>query len=135
MIANQIKRLNVYQDYEEYYHCGLIGLWYAYERYEEEKESFLAYAVVTVRGHILGRLRTERVVQERYVCAGEYDERFEPEDAGTRAKDFMSVLNERERHIISERFFAGEKMGEIAIGMGMTYYQTRWLYRQALEKM
>ncbi|OSX99209.1 hypothetical protein BTJ45_03886 [Bacillus mycoides] len=29
MIANQIKRLNIYQDYEEYYHCGLIGLWYA----------------------------------------------------------------------------------------------------------
>ncbi|OSX99210.1 hypothetical protein BTJ45_03887 [Bacillus mycoides] len=41
----------------------------------------------------------------------------------------------QERYIISERFFAGKKMGEIAIEMGMTYYQTRWLYRQALEKM
>lgn len=69
------------------------------------------------------------------MCVGEYEERFECEDMGTGAKDFMSVLNERERHIISERFFAGKKMGEIAIEMGMTHYQTRWLYRQALEKM
>ncbi|MGN4425578.1 sigma-70 family RNA polymerase sigma factor [Bacillus cereus group sp. MYBK30-1] len=135
MIINQIKKLGIYQDYEEYYQCGLIGLWYAYERYDAEKGSFPAYAVVTVRGYILERLKKECVVQERYVCVGEYEERFECEDAGTRAKDFMSVLDERERHIISERFFTGKKIGEIATEMGMTYYQTRWVYRQALEKM
>lgn len=65
MIIGQIKRLNTYQDHEEYYQCGLIGLWHAYER---------------------------------YVCVREYDERFEFEDVGTRAQDFMSVLNEREAH-------------------------------------
>ncbi|AJH20154.1 sigma-70 family RNA polymerase sigma factor [Bacillus mycoides] len=74
-------------------------------------------------------------MQERYVCTDEYEERFECEDAGTRAKDFMSVLDEREKHIISERFFTGKNMGEIASEMGMTYYQVRWVYRQALEKM
>lgn len=135
MIINQIKRLNIYQDHEEYYQCGLIGLWYAYERYEEEKGSFPAYAVVTVRGYILERLKKECVVQERYVCTDEYGERFGYEDMGTRAKDFMSVLDEREKHIISERFFTGKNMGEIASEMEMTYYQVRWVYRQALEKM
>lgn len=135
MIVNQIKKLGIRQDYEEYYQCGLIGLWYAYERYDAEKGSFPAYAVVTVRGYILERLKKECVVQERYVCVGEYDERFESKDAELVAQDFMSVLNERERHIISERFFAGKTMGEIACEMEMTYYQTRWLYRQALEKM
>lgn len=135
MIVNQIKKLGIRQDYEEYYQCGLIGLWYAYERYDAKKGSFPAYAVVTVRGYILVRLNKECVVQERYVCVGEYDERFESKDAELGAQDFMSVLNERERHIISERFFAGKTMGEIACETGMTYYQTRWLYRQALEKM
>ncbi|PER35088.1 RNA polymerase subunit sigma-70 [Bacillus cereus] len=134
MIVNQIKRLNIYPDYEEYYQCGLIGLWHAYERYEEEKGSFPAYAVVTVRGYILERLKKECVVQERYVCTDQYEERFECEDVGTRAKDFMSVLDDREKHIISERFFEGKNMGGIANEIGMTYYQVRWLYRQALEK-
>ncbi len=69
------------------------------------------------------------------MCVGEYDEQFESEDMGTGAKDFMSVLDKRKRHIISERFFTGKKMGEIASEMRVTYYQTRWIYRQAPEKM
>ena len=66
MIVNQIKKLGIYQDYEEYYQCGLIGLWYAYERFDPEKGSFPAYAVVTVRGYILEI--EERVCSAREVC-------------------------------------------------------------------
>ncbi|MGE1013458.1 sigma-70 family RNA polymerase sigma factor [Bacillus wiedmannii] len=135
MIVNQIKKLGIYQDHEEYYQCGLIGLWHAYERFDAEKGSFPAYAVVTVRGYILERLKKESALQERNVYVGEYEEIFTFEDAEIRAKDFMSVLDEKEKYIIFERFFAGKTMGEIASEMEMTYYQVRWVYRQALEKM
>ncbi|MCU5496657.1 RNA polymerase subunit sigma-70 [Bacillus wiedmannii] len=135
MIVNQIKKLGIYQDHEEYYQCGLIGLWHAYERFDAEKGSFPAYAVVTVRGYILERLKKESVLQERNVYVGEYEEIFTFEDAEIRAKDFMSVLDEKEKYIIFERFFVGKTMGEIASEMEMTYYQVRWVYRQALEKM
>ena len=66
MIVNQIKKLVIRKDYEEYYQCGLIGLWYAYERHDARE--FSAYAVVTVRGYILERLKKEFAVQERCVC-------------------------------------------------------------------
>jgi len=135
MIVNQIKKLGIYQDHEEYYQCGLIGLWHAYERFDAEKGSFRAYAVVTVRGYILERLKKESALQERNVYVGEYEEIFTFEDAEIRAKDFMSVLDEKEKYIIFERFFVGKTMGEIASEMEMTYYQVRWVYRQALEKM
>ncbi|MES5941407.1 MULTISPECIES: sigma-70 family RNA polymerase sigma factor [unclassified Bacillus cereus group] len=135
MIVNQIKKLGIYQDHEEYHQCGLIGLWHAYERYDAEKGSFPAYAVVTVRGYILERLKKESALQERNVYVGEYEEIFSVEDVGMRAKDFMSVLDEKEKYIIFERFFVGKTMGEIANEMEMTYYQVRWVYRQALEKM
>ncbi|PTC13543.1 sigma-70 family RNA polymerase sigma factor [Bacillus wiedmannii] len=135
MIVNQIKKLGIYQDHEEYYQCGLIGLWHAYERFDAEKGSFPAYAVITVRGYILERLKKESALQERNVYVGEYEEIFTFEDAEIRAKDFMSVLDEKERYIIFERFFVGKTMGEIASEMEMTYYQVRWVYRQALEKM
>ncbi|MCC2326243.1 sigma-70 family RNA polymerase sigma factor [Bacillus wiedmannii] len=135
MIINQIKKLGIYQDHEEYYQCGLIGLWHAYERFDAEKGSFPAYAVVTVRGYILERLKKESALQERNVYVGEYEEIFTFEDAEIRAKDFMSVLDEKEKYIIFERFFVGKTMGEIASEMEMTYYQVRWVYRQALEKM
>ncbi|SCC67231.1 sigma-70 family RNA polymerase sigma factor [Bacillus wiedmannii] len=135
MIVNQIKKLGIYQDHEEYYQCGLIGLWYAYERFDAEKGSFPAYAAVTVRGYILERLKKEFAVQEKCVCVGEYEDIFHFEDIEMRAKDFMSVLDEKEKYIIFERFFVGKTMGEIANEMEMTYYQVRWVYRQALEKM
>lgn len=57
------------------------------------------------------------------------------EDVEIRVKDFMSVLDEKEKYIIFERFFVGKTMGEIALETEMTYYQVRWMYRQALEKM
>ncbi|HDR6309247.1 TPA: sigma-70 family RNA polymerase sigma factor [Bacillus cereus] len=135
MIVNQIKKLGIRQDYEEYYQCGLIGFWHAYERFDAEKGCFPAYALVTVRGYILERLKKESTVQERYVCVGEYEDIFHFEDTEMRAMDFMSVLDEKEKHIIFERFFVGKTMGEIASEMEMTYYQVRWVYRQALEKM
>ncbi|KAA0785914.1 sigma-70 family RNA polymerase sigma factor [Bacillus sp. BPN334] len=135
MIVNQIKKLGIYQDHEEYYQCGLIGLWHAYERFDAEKGCFPAYAFVTVRGYILERLKKESALQERNVYVGEYEEIFSFEDVGLRVQDFMSVLDEKEKYIIFERFFVGKTMGEIASEMEMTYYQVRWVYRQALEKM
>lgn len=135
MIVNQIKKLGIYQDHEEYYQCGLIGLWYAYERYDAEKGNFPAYAVITVRGYILERLKKEFAVQEKCVYVGEYEDIFHFEDIEMKAKDFMSVLDEKEKYIIFERFFVGKTMGEIASEMEMTYYQVRWVYRQALDKM
>ncbi|MDD1370517.1 sigma-70 family RNA polymerase sigma factor [Bacillus sp. MHSD_36] len=135
MIVNQIKKLGIYQDHEEYYQCGLIGLWHAYERYDAKKGSFPAYAVITVRGYILERLKKEFAVQKKCVCVGEYEDIFHFEDIEMRAKDFMSVLDEKEKYIIFERFFVGKTMGEIATEMEMTYYQVRWVYRQALDKM
>ncbi|EEK97581.1 RNA polymerase sigma factor [Bacillus cereus BDRD-ST26] len=104
MIVNQIKKLGIYQDYEEYYQCGLIGLWHAYEKFDAEKGSFPAYAVVTVRGYILERLKKEFTVQEKCVCVGEYEDIFRFEDIEMKVKDFMSVLDEKEKYIIFERF-------------------------------
>ena len=134
MIVNQIKKLGIRQDYEEYYQCGLIGLWHAYERFDAEKGSFPAYAVVTVRGYILERLKKEFAVQEKCVYVGEYEDIFHAEDIEMRAKDLMSVLNEKEKYIILNAF-CREDDGEIALETEMTYYQVRWVYRQALEKM
>lgn len=111
MIVNQIKKLGIYQDHEEYYQCGLIGLWHAYERFDAEKGSFPAYAVVTVRGYILERLKKESALQERNVYVGEYEEIFSFEDVGLRVQDFMSVLDEKEKYIIFRTFFCREDDG------------------------
>ncbi|MBS7693889.1 hypothetical protein KIN08_10000, partial [Vibrio cholerae] len=85
--------------------------------------------VITVRGYILERLKKEFAVQEKCVCVGEYEAHFHFEDIEMKVKDFMSVLDEKEKYIIFERFFVGKTMGEIALETEMTYYQVRWIYR------
>ena len=41
----------------------------------------------------------------------------------------------RRRSILFLNAFCREDDGEIALETEMTYYQVRWVYRQALEKM
>ncbi|ABS23973.1 sigma-70 family RNA polymerase sigma factor [Bacillus cytotoxicus] len=137
MIKNQMKRLCLYKDYEEFYQCGLIGLWMAYERYEEEKGSFSNYAFVTVRGYLLEKLKKENRFQTYHTCFEQ--EHFEHVcgvvEVSSEVHEYMSVLNEREKHVITESFFMGKSIDEIAGEMGLTYYQVRWIYRQAFKKM
>ncbi|PFA18452.1 MULTISPECIES: sigma-70 family RNA polymerase sigma factor [Bacillus cereus group] len=136
MIKNQMKKLCLYKDYEEYYQCGLIGLWKAYEKYEGEKGTFSAYAFVTVRGYLLEKLKKESKFQKRHTCVEqEILQNVCEAEVPSEIQDYMSVLDEQEKYVIFERFYAGKKIHEIAEEMRMTYYQARWIYRRALEKM
>ena len=136
MIKNQMKKLCLYRDYEEYYQCGLIGLWKAYEKYEEEKGTFSAYAFVTVRGYLLEKLKKESKFQKQHTCVEqEILQNVCGAEVSSETQDYMSLLDEKEKHIIYERFYVGKKIHEIAEEMEMTYHQVRWIYRQALGKM
>jgi len=136
MIKNQMKKLCIYRDYEEYYQCGLIALWRAYEKYDEEKGSFPAYALVTVRGYLLGQLKKECRVQDQEVCTEWHMlENIGGEEKQEEAFEYMSMLEEKESFVLFEHFYGGKKIHEIATELGMTYHQTRWIYRQALKKM
>ncbi|WP_242216830.1 sigma-70 family RNA polymerase sigma factor [Bacillus cereus group sp. BfR-BA-01380] len=136
MIKNQMKKLCIYRDYEEYFQCGLIALWRAYEKYDEEKGSFPAYALATVRGYLLGQLKKERCFQDRETCTELYIlENIGGEEKRTEVFEYMSMLEENEQFVLFEHFYGGKKMHEIAAELGMTYHQARWIYRQALKKM
>ncbi|MEN1937292.1 sigma-70 family RNA polymerase sigma factor [Paenibacillus sp. 102] len=136
MIKNQMKKLCLYRDYEEYYQCGLIGLWKAYEKYEEEKGTFSAYAFVTVRGYLLEKLKKENRFQKRHTFASqEILQNVCGAEVSSEVQEYMSLLDKKEKYIILEHFYAGKKIHEIAQKLGMTYHQVRWIYRQAIKKM
>ncbi|MGG2017485.1 sigma-70 family RNA polymerase sigma factor [Bacillus sp. S10(2024)] len=136
MIKNQMKKLLIYRDYEEYYQCGLIALWRAYEKYDEEKGSFPTYALVTVRGYLLERLKKECRVQEQEVCTEQHIlGNIGREEEQRETFEYMSMLEENEQFVLFEHFYGGKKIHEIATELGMTYHQARWIYRQALKKM
>lgn len=65
LIVSMIKRFHIYKDFDEYYQVALIGLWRAYQKFDESKGSFSAYAYTTVRGTILSYLKGNALREER----------------------------------------------------------------------
>ncbi|WP_102275807.1 sigma-70 family RNA polymerase sigma factor [Cytobacillus massiliigabonensis] len=55
MIYKIISSLNIYKNKDEFFQVGLIGLWEAYEQFDENKGNFTSYAY----SYIKGRLMTE----------------------------------------------------------------------------
>lgn len=138
MIRKQLKRLCIYRNHEEFYQCGLIALWKAYEQFDEQKGAFSTYAFYTVRGYLLGKLHKERRVEERQVVLEpELAETISAEELGSDSDFFqyLAPLNGRQRLIVEERLYHGKKLTAIAQEHGMTYDQVRSFYRRALKKI
>lgn len=65
LIVSMIQKHHIYKDTEEYYQLALINLWKAYQKFDESKGSFSAYAYSTVRGTILMQLKASVKRDER----------------------------------------------------------------------
>ncbi|OLO38921.1 hypothetical protein BTR23_10265 [Alkalihalophilus pseudofirmus] len=66
IVKKQMKKLNIYKDFDDYYQVGLIALWEAYERYNPEKGSFATFAIFTVRGRLLTMLQKEKSYTDKH---------------------------------------------------------------------
>lgn len=138
MIRKQLKRLCIYRNHDEFYQCGLIALWKAYEQFDERKGAFSTYAFYTVRGYLLRKLHEERRIEERQtMLESELAETIPAEEPGSDTGFFQYLvpLNQRQRLIVEERFYHGKKLTAIAQEQGMTYDQVRSFYRRAIQKM
>ncbi|MFD3446595.1 sigma-70 family RNA polymerase sigma factor [Microbacteriaceae bacterium 4G12] len=136
LIKSQMKKLGIYRDHEDYYQCGLVALWRAYEQFEEEKGSFPAYALQTVRGYLLVQLEREKRFETRHTKLDqELVERIMYEEKEDSFDLYIEQLNEQQRYVMTERFCYGKKLIEIAAQMNVTYDSARHSYRSALEKL
>ena len=53
MIYQIIRSLHIYKNEEEFYQIGLIGLWEAQQRFDEQKGRFFNFAYSFIKGRIL----------------------------------------------------------------------------------
>ena len=71
IVKKQLKQLNIFKDYEDYYQAGLIALWEAYTRFDPDKGSFPSFAIMTVRGRLLTLLHKEKGFSEKHYISEE----------------------------------------------------------------
>lgn len=67
MIHKIISSLNIYKNWEDYYHIGLVGLWEAAEAFNPEKGEFTNYAYSYVKGQILNEMNRNNRFAERSI--------------------------------------------------------------------
>ena len=64
MISASIRKLNIYRDHEHFRQVGRVALWQAWQRFDEEKGNFTAFAFRSIRGAMLDELKKESLFDE-----------------------------------------------------------------------
>lgn len=137
LIKNQIKSLNIYKNYEEYYQIGLIALWKAWKNYDDRKGKFSAYAYVTVRGSMLEKLRQEAQYEERFPVLSEqsdtsYFENFLEKEL---FESYLTTLTEKQKTWAIEAIFNGKTLKQIANEYETTVEAVKSWRKGALKKL
>ncbi|WP_158305584.1 sigma-70 family RNA polymerase sigma factor [Alkalihalophilus pseudofirmus] len=144
LIKGQLKKLNLYRNHEHFYQVGVCALWEAYRKFEEGKGSFSAFALHTVRGHMLMELRRERVYDERFVLKDQQESsefaRPAPlveyyDDPLEELESYIGQLSSRERLWVQEAIVYEKKLGQIALEQQVSKNTVATWRKTALKKL
>ncbi|GAF65039.1 putative RNA polymerase [Bacillus sp. TS-2] len=120
LIKNQMKQLNIYTNFEEFYQVGQIALWKAYCHYNPEKGHFAFYAKQRVRGDLIDFLRKEAKYKEHHLISDaaklhHYSIVTEHEESPyERFVPYLHLLSDREKTWFIETIIHQLKLSEIA---------------------
>ncbi|WP_169823943.1 sigma-70 family RNA polymerase sigma factor [Bacillus marinisedimentorum] len=141
IVKKQLISLNNDFHRDDLYQVGMIGLWEAIERFDEEKGSFGAYAIKTVRGKMLTYLKKQTAQQyaiEKVKAFGtEMLSTDTPEIWMENQYDFFpwDLLSEKEIFWVTHHVFLGYSRKEIMLMTGVTASAYNGWRRQALKKL
>jgi RNA polymerase sigma factor (sigma-70 family) len=146
LIKGQLKKLNLYRSHDHFYQIGVCALWEAYRKYEGGKGSFPAFALSTVRGHMLMELRKVRTYDERFVLQDQQVSRdfvipapigdlFRGEDPLSELEPYLGQLSARELLWVQEAIVFEKKLGEIATEQNVSKNTVATWRKTALKKL
>ncbi|WP_100374114.1 sigma-70 family RNA polymerase sigma factor [Bacillus sp. FJAT-45037] len=146
LIKGQLKKLNLYRSHDHFYQIGVCALWEAYLKYEEGRGSFAAFAMYTVRGHMLMELRRQRTYDERFVLQDQQvstdfvvpapsEDVINEHDPLAELAPYLHLLSERERLWVREAIIYEKKLSEIAAEQGVSKNTVSSWRKTALKKM
>ncbi|MGM9986942.1 MAG: sigma-70 family RNA polymerase sigma factor [Bacillaceae bacterium] len=141
LIKALMSKLHLYQNHDEFYQIGLIGLWKAYETFDTKKGSpFSSYAYQTIYYELLNHLKKDHLHQERTTYLDTTIAETIPEKEQDLLEPLMfqqsiQSLSTREQLIITERFQNGLTFKEIATKHHIHFENVRSIYRNSLKKL
>ncbi|MCQ6264824.1 sigma-70 family RNA polymerase sigma factor [Fictibacillus sp. WQ 8-8] len=141
LIKSQIQSLGVTGRYDEYYQVGLIGLWEAFKRFDQNKGDFGPFAYRTVRGKMLEQLKKEAKYKAVHVGFSLELTETIPFEGGVLPLEnevlemYLSDLTLNQRKWVVKKIFLQMKEAEIAEEEGVSIHAVKSWRKQALLKL
>ncbi len=141
MIFHLIKKLNLYQNHDEYYQLGLIGIWEAVNRYNSEKGQFSSFVYSTVRGKMLTHLTINRKWDDNvYLDSGSVIDYVEDQSYSGLFEEEMLLLycnglSEKQTLWVKQTFIKGKTTDDLAKEFGVSHSAVKKWKKIALEKI
>ncbi len=128
MIHYTIRKLRIYKDFEHFKQIGLIGLWKAYEAYDEVRGDFPPMAARYIQTEMITELRKMKRYEEKQFCCeddtltfhSEQQQQLEIEQSILLEQAMKSVLTPDEYRFLYDYFMYGMKLDELAEKHHMT---------------
>lgn len=140
MVKNMIKSLKIYKGFEDFYQCGLIGLWEAYHRFDPSKGYFPSFAKVTVRGKMLSLLKKEKQYETQITLIESSVDQISvaTDDQLIHKEALLSYcidLSPNQRKWVIRACLENKKPMEIAEEEGVSVETVKTWRKKALEKL
>jgi RNA polymerase sigma factor (sigma-70 family) len=144
IIFNQLKKLGIYKNHDNFYQLGLIALWDAHKQFDPAKGKFQTLAISLVRGKMLDELKKERLNEQRYI---QYDIQ---DDADYLPPSSIVVdqvleretiaaycigLSEDQKIWVQMAIVEQKKIGEIAAELNVPVERVKSWRKQAIKKI
>jgi len=143
MISASIRKLNIYRDHEHFRQAGRVALWQAWQRFDEEKGNFTAFAFRCIRGAMLDELKKENQFEEHNMPMEEglaesvvdatcYMDRDEWSNG---VEEVLDLLTPTELELIQWLFIEGVPTAECADRSGVSVAAMRKRRERMLVKL
>jgi RNA polymerase sigma factor (sigma-70 family) len=137
-----MKQLHIYKQQDEYYQEGLIGLWEAYQRFDEGfGVAFRTYAWRMIRGKMLTLLRRSKRHEDRQVTLSEAmieiieDPKLPMPLENEIMMDYCAGLTDAQKKWVILHFIEGKGQNQIALDENVSLETVKSWRRYALQKM
>jgi len=118
MIHKIILTLGIYKNREEFYQTGLIALWQAAERYDQERGPFSSFAYSYIKGHLQTEMTKTNKYDEHYVAVDDESWDIIPDSACRLPFEWADLdcegLTEKEKKWLVYTVIHGLSVKEIA---------------------
>lgn len=140
MIFACLRKLRIYKNHDAFIQAGRIGLWQAWNRYDQTKGDFAPYAYRSIYGSLLDELK--KSTNEEVVMPAE-DDTLEfllnkpvvVVETWNQLSEAVAQLKPHEQQLIYLLFFNGSSLDEVADQLGMTKAGVKKRRERTLNKL